>query len=424
MGNDHSKKQNLDSKENVNMTPQFSYMVKLHNKYRNSLRKDGKYNPNNIIKNVNNINNSLHIRAQTYCEFLANSSIFSDFTSPEQIGKHLINAGSLGWNNPLQQKYIDFQKFCKINPNDIGCQSNVLDVGDRNRLCMSFLGSHLPVNISKCTENVNKCISNNSTLIIKDGIPEKSSGGKYYSENEYSTQLTKSLGGAVRGCNPNGINTDRISWPTERDNAIKIYQDSRYCPSAYRNQDGTRVVCPGLQAERNIDSQIYTQGSLYDSQNVGLAYIKDSKGNPIKYSSNPKITSKMISSAMDEIFKKWVSGVCSCNSINTSMSGESNCGNCFGRVQYDKGFNDNELHCNAFIGCSANWANIVWASNQNIGVGNTIVHANDYIYLLCVINYANGSDMNSTSFDQNIPDVCNAQNTKYKVTGKRTKLCD
>ena len=420
MGNKSSKKENFESQsktlDKISQKLAYSYMLKLHNTYRNSLNSEG-YNPMTIdplFKFTDNIDikKSLHERAQGYCEFLASSDIFKidDTNGGENIGKHLITAGSINWNS-LQDK-INFNDYCKNFPDGLGCENK--QNATRNTLCKTFLGAHLPVDINKCKKGeINQCVMNDSTLLIKNNKPEESSGGKYYDEKTYSTALTNALDKGSRGCDNSGF---KASWPTKDDNAISKYKDARYCPYAYR--DDANVVCPGLQPERNIDIQLYAQGPLYESQNIGLAYIKN-KGKPIK-PSDSKITPAMIKSALGEIFKKWIKGVCTCSLTNPATDGgQTNaCGYCLYDIITQLGLNYENYDCNAFTGnCAVNWANIVWANNQNIGVGNIIVHTKNYVYLLCVINYQTPPDINKSSFEYNMPYACDAKIHKVKLNG-------
>jgi hypothetical protein len=430
MGNNSSKKEDFkaDAKifTKIQQNVAYNYMLKLHNTYRNSLNSEG-YNPMTIDAKFNDndkqqaIKNSLHTRAQSYCEFLASSDIFKmEDDSGKNIGQHLFDAGSIRWN--ANQDKINFNNYCKNFPDGLGCENK--EDSTRNTLCKTFLGAHLPVNITNCKDEVNQCVMKESTLLIKNNKPEESSGGKYYDEKTYSTALTNALGKASRGCDNSGF---KSSWPTKDDNAIAKYKDARYCPAAYI--DDANVVCPGLQPERNIDVQLYAQGPLYESQNVGLAYIKNDKGIPIKPSDH-KITSDMITSALGEIFKKWIRGVCTCSLTNPATDGgQTNaCGYCLYDIITQLGYNNN-YECNAFTGnCAVNWANIVWANNQTIGVGNAIVYTKNHVYLLCVINYQVPPDINKSSFQSNMPYACHAKTQKVKLAGinnnKSFYLCE
>ena len=80
MGNNSSKKEDFKADANtftkIQQKLAYNYMLKLHNTYRNKLNSEG-YNPMTIDAKFKDndkqqaIKNSLHARAQSYCEFLA-----------------------------------------------------------------------------------------------------------------------------------------------------------------------------------------------------------------------------------------------------------------------------------------------------------------------------------------------------------------
>ena len=119
MGGNNSKDnyQPGDWKKEIKQDHVHNIMTNLHNQYHASID-DTQYNVSMINltnrrdkseKHENKTSQkALTYRAQQYCEFLATGTIF-EHDDIKSIGKYLINAGSLKWNDQDQQS--QFSKF-------------------------------------------------------------------------------------------------------------------------------------------------------------------------------------------------------------------------------------------------------------------------------------------------------------------------